>query len=75
MPEPSEIAIRTTASAAEGSPWERYWNGVLALDDTSFIKPTRNLFCDSAQSWVPLTQDTQNFPGQEEDNTGGNNEF
>ena len=29
MPEPSEIAIRTTASAAEGSPWERYWNGVL----------------------------------------------
>jgi hypothetical protein len=33
------------------------------LDDTSFIKPTRNLFCDDAQSWVPLTQDTQNFPG------------
>jgi hypothetical protein len=33
------------------------------LDDTSFIKPTRNLFCDSAQSWVPLTQDTHNFPG------------
>jgi|SRR5271166_3164002 len=33
------------------------------LDDTSFITPTRNLFCDSAQSWVPLTQDTQNFPG------------
>jgi hypothetical protein len=33
------------------------------LDDTSFITPTRNLFCDSAQSWVPLTQDTHNFPG------------
>ena len=33
------------------------------LDDTSFVKPTRNLFCDSAQSWVPLTQDTQNFSG------------
>jgi hypothetical protein len=33
------------------------------LDDTSFIKPTRNLFCDDAQSWVPLTQDTQNFSG------------
>jgi hypothetical protein len=33
------------------------------LDDTSFIKPTRNLFCAEAQSWVPLTQDTQNFPG------------
>lgn len=29
LPEPSEIAIRTTASAAEGSPCERYWNGVL----------------------------------------------
>jgi hypothetical protein len=32
------------------------------LDDTSFVKPTRNIFCDSAQSWVPLTQDTQNYP-------------
>jgi hypothetical protein len=32
------------------------------LDDTSFVKPTRNIFCNSAQSWVPLTQDTQNFP-------------
>jgi len=32
------------------------------LDDTSFIRPTRNIFCNSAQSWVPLTQDTQNFP-------------
>jgi hypothetical protein len=34
------------------------------LDDTSFIKPTRNLFCDSKQSWVPLTHDTQNFAGR-----------
>jgi hypothetical protein len=33
------------------------------LDDTSFIKPNRNVFCDSAQSWVPLTQHTQNFSG------------
>jgi hypothetical protein len=32
------------------------------LDDTSFVKPTRNIFCNSAQSWVLLTQDTQNFP-------------
>jgi hypothetical protein len=32
------------------------------LDDTSFIKPTRNIFCASAQPWVPITQDTQNFP-------------
>jgi hypothetical protein len=34
-----------------------------SLDDTSFVKPTRNIFCDSAQSWVPLTQETQNFSG------------
>jgi hypothetical protein len=33
------------------------------LDDTTFIKPTRNIFCSSAQSWVPLAQDTQNYPG------------
>jgi hypothetical protein len=33
------------------------------LDDTSFVKPTRNVFCGSAQSRVPLTLDTQNFPG------------
>jgi hypothetical protein len=33
------------------------------LDDTSFVKPTRNVFCDAAQSWVPLTRDTQNYPG------------
>jgi hypothetical protein len=32
------------------------------LDDTSFVRPTRNIFCNSAQSWVPITQDTQNFP-------------
>jgi hypothetical protein len=32
------------------------------LDDTSFVKPTRNIFCSSAQRWVPLTQDTPNFP-------------
>jgi hypothetical protein len=35
-----------------------------SLDDTSFVKPTRNIFCNSAQSWVPLTQDTQNFSGR-----------
>jgi len=33
------------------------------LDDTSFVKPTRNIFCNNAQSWVPLTRDTHNFPG------------
>jgi hypothetical protein len=31
------------------------------LDDTSFVQPTRNIFCDSAQSWVPISQNTQNF--------------
>jgi hypothetical protein len=33
------------------------------LDHTAFVKPTRNIFCDEGQSWVPLTHDTQNFPG------------
>jgi hypothetical protein len=33
------------------------------LDDTSIVKPTVNLFCASAQPWVPITPDTQNLPG------------
>jgi hypothetical protein len=33
------------------------------LDDRSQVKPTINIFCDSAQKWVPITPDTQNFPG------------
>lgn len=33
------------------------------LDDTSIIRPTVNLFCASAQSWVPITPDTENLPG------------
>ena len=32
------------------------------LDDTAFVKPTRNIFCDEAQSWVLLTQNTQKGP-------------
>ena len=32
------------------------------LDDTSFVKPTMNIFCESAQSWVPMSPDAQNFP-------------
>ena len=32
------------------------------LNDTSWVRPTRNIFCESAQSWVPLTSDTENFP-------------
>jgi hypothetical protein len=31
------------------------------LDDTSFVKPTANIFCESAQSWVPLSPDVPNF--------------
>jgi hypothetical protein len=31
-------------------------------DDTSFVKPTMNIFCESAQSWVPMSPDTPNFP-------------
>jgi len=33
------------------------------LDDTSNVKPSVNLFCASAQSWVPITSDTENLPG------------
>jgi len=31
------------------------------LDDTSWLKPTMNLFCDSAQPWVAITKETKNF--------------
>jgi hypothetical protein len=33
------------------------------LDDRSNVRPTTNLFCASAQPWVPITQDTENLPG------------
>jgi hypothetical protein len=33
------------------------------LDDTSIVRPTVNLFCASAQAWVPITPDTENLPG------------
>jgi hypothetical protein len=32
------------------------------LDDTSWLKPTMEIFCDSAQSWVPAFGGTQRFP-------------
>jgi len=32
------------------------------LDDTSWLKPTMEIFCDSAQSWVTLGGDRQRFP-------------
>jgi hypothetical protein len=44
----------------EGSPRILILAGT--LDDTSFVKPSMNIFCESAQSWVPLSSDTQNFP-------------
>jgi hypothetical protein len=33
------------------------------LDDTSIVRPAINLFCASAQKWVPITPDTRNLPG------------
>ncbi|MFZ0017181.1 MAG: GFA family protein [Acetobacteraceae bacterium] len=33
------------------------------LDDRTIVKPSVNLFCASAQAWVPITPDTQNLPG------------
>ena len=32
------------------------------LDDTSWVKPEVQLHCESAQSWVRLSEDTRNFP-------------
>jgi len=32
------------------------------LDDTSWLKPTMEIFCDSAQPWVQLGGDMQRFP-------------
>ena len=31
------------------------------LDDTSWIKPTMQIYCDSAQPWVDLGGDMQRF--------------
>ena len=45
----------------EGSPRIMILAGT--LDDTSFVKPTMNIFCESAQSWVQMSTDTENFPG------------
>ena len=32
------------------------------LDDGSWLKPTMEIFCDSAQPWVELGGDRQRFP-------------
>ena len=31
------------------------------LDDTSWLKPTAQLFCDSAQPWVAISDETKNY--------------
>jgi hypothetical protein len=31
------------------------------LDDTSWLQPQMNLYCDSAQSWVSIDENLQNF--------------
>ena len=31
------------------------------FDDTSWLKPTLQLFCDSAQPWIAISEDTTNF--------------
>ena len=32
------------------------------LDDTSWLKPTMEIYCDSAQPWVQLGGGMQRFP-------------
>jgi hypothetical protein len=32
------------------------------LDDASWVKPSMEIFCDSAQSWVHLQGDMKRFP-------------
>jgi len=33
------------------------------LDDKSLFKPKIAIFCASAPPWVPITEDTENYPG------------
>ena len=32
------------------------------LEDRSWLEPTRHSWCDTAQPWVPIPDDTDNFP-------------
>ena len=32
------------------------------LDDTSWVKPEMQIWCESAQSWIRLSEETRNFP-------------
>ena len=33
-----------------------------SLDDPSWVKPTMEIYCDSAQPWVELSGERQRFP-------------
>jgi len=39
-----------------------YLLSVGTLDETSWVKPQAQLWCESAQSWVHLSDETRNFP-------------
>ena len=32
------------------------------LDDTAFFRPKANIFCEEAQSWAPMSPDTERHP-------------
>jgi hypothetical protein len=32
------------------------------FDDTRWLKPTLQIYCDSRQDWAPLAGETANFP-------------
>ncbi len=36
------------------------------LDDTSFFKPTANIYCETRQSWVPLAPEMRCYARQGE---------
>jgi len=36
------------------------------LDDTSFFRPTANVYCETKQSWVPLSADMRHYSRQGE---------
>ena len=46
---------------AEGGPRTLVTAGT--QDDKSLFNPCISIFCTSAQPWVPITQDTENYPG------------
>ena len=37
------------------------WIKAGTLDDTSWLKPTMNLWCDSAQAWMNINEDIPRF--------------